>query len=111
MLSSVFLPWLLLPFEANFHCGGSPSPLPSSCPAEGLVASQVSLWQVFTKQVPQTSNEPLTYIGMLPVGMALITLALGVRSAHRHVLLALDQLSQSFAKHLMVIHQKNAAFL
>jgi hypothetical protein len=87
MLSSVFLPWLLLPFEANFHCGLPPSPIPSSCPGEGLVASQVSLWQVFTQQVPQTSNEPLTYIGMLPVGMALITLALGVRSTHRHVLL------------------------
>jgi hypothetical protein len=46
LLSSLFLPWLLLPFEANFRCGFSP--IPSSCPAEGEEAAQVSLWQVFT---------------------------------------------------------------
>jgi hypothetical protein len=47
----------------------------------------VSLWQVFTQQVPYTSNEPITYVGMLPVGMALVTLVLEMRSSHRHVLL------------------------
>ena len=87
MLSSLFVPWLLLPFLSSYPCGLPPAPFPSSCPNEGDVASQVSLWQVFAHQVPQTSNEPITYIGMLPVGMAVFALALGLRSSHRHVLL------------------------
>lgn len=56
-------------------------------PAEGEAASQVSLWQVFTQHVPLSSNQPITYVGMLPVGMAAITLALGLCSSHRRVLL------------------------
>jgi hypothetical protein len=54
---------------------------------EGEVASQVSLWQVVSYQVPHTSNQPITYIGMLPVGMAAIALVLAWSSPHRHILL------------------------
>ena len=88
MLSSLFLPWLLLPFQSSFPCGLPPSPLPSNCPAEGETASQVSLWQVFTQHVPHAINQPITYIGMIPVGMAAITLALSFRVLQRHLFLA-----------------------
>jgi hypothetical protein len=85
MLSSVFLPWLLLPFQSKFACGVPPIPLPSSCPAEGEEAVQVSLWQVVTHHTVHASNQPITYMGMLPVGMAAITLALLLAFAHRRV--------------------------
>ena len=88
MLSSLFLPWLLLPFQSSFPCGLPPSLIPSNCPAEGEVASQVSLWQVFTQQVPHAINQPITSIGMIPVGMAAITLALSFRAVQHHLSLA-----------------------
>jgi hypothetical protein len=85
MLSSLFVPWLLLPFQSSFACGVPP--VPSGCPAEGEEALQVSLWQVFTHQVPQALNQPITYMGMIPVGMTAVTLALLLIAPQRHLLL------------------------
>jgi hypothetical protein len=91
MLSSLVLPWLLLPFDSSFPCGAAPghlAPHPPDCPAEGAEAVQVSLWQVFTHQIPHAITQSGTYIGMLPVGMAAIILVLLFSAAHDRLLLA-----------------------
>ncbi len=76
MLSGIFLPWLLLPFQSHFPCGLPHSLFPSQCPSAGEVAFQTNLWQVFTQQVSNASNQLITYIGIIPVGVMIIILGI-----------------------------------
>ncbi len=69
MLSSLFIPWVVLPMISEFPC--RPPPF-ASCIGEGEVLARVNLWQVFTHQVTNAVSEPLTYISMFPILMAIL---------------------------------------